>query len=143
MKNRIYHFHPKDRCTSGVTVVYDPSHNTFAVARCSSLDRFNRRAGVAICKTRLRTARVATAGDPSSSSFQNQIFSPGSHLSIDAISAFAFLLAEAVAIKSSDTSLVQYLAKNRPQIDKNAEQRFRRRMESIGWTQKEYLKQLR
>ena len=139
MKNRIYHFHPKNTCKSGITVVYDPNHDTFAVSRCSSTDHFNRRAGVAICETRLKTSMVATIYGSKKTSFQNNIFAAGSlGASPVPISALAFLLAEAVAMKSSDTSLVQHLAKTRPQIDKNIEQRFHRGLESLGWTQKKY-----
>jgi len=137
MKNRIYHFHPKNRSTSGITIVYDLTRNVFAIARCSAMDQFCRRAGVRICETRLKTA-PAWSGCKSPS-FRSNIFfantfgieSSPTNAEIDAM---AYLFAESVALQSSDTSLVVYLAKHRPQIDEDVERKFSQGLESIGWT---------
>ena len=133
MKNRIYHFHPKDRCTSGITVVYDPDRVAFAVARCSSKDRFCRRTGVSICETRLKTARMSDWVLHSSYvSYKNRVFSAenlGCTHVPDDIDAVAFLLAELIVEQSSDSALQGHLASHRPHISEEIALRFR---EGVG-----------
>lgn len=144
MRNRVYHFHPKEYCKGGVTVVYEPTRNVFAVARCSSTDTFSRKAGIRICETRLQTAPVASPS-ASPNSFQSHVFAGQSFgigvlgsPSPQEISAVAYLLAERVANNASDVALSRCIAQNGPQIDTSLRLSFSKGMEQVGWTKPAY-----
>lgn len=138
-RKRVYHFHPKSSCKGGVTVVYDPASNCFAIARCSTLDNFNRRRGLKIAETRLHSAPVAMTGT-FPNSYQSHIFS-GRNFGINNsstptpqdISCLAYLFAVHVADSSIDLDLSSHLKENRPQIPQEISTMFGAGIRNVGW----------